>query len=106
LGGGLGRNQMGRGNQAQGGKGNFRAAVRPDIPLSNQRTPNIAGQIQNRLSRVPLPERLRGAQVSVEDGQVVLRGTVSSEADKRMMERLMQLEPGVESVRNELAVSQ
>jgi hypothetical protein len=105
LGGGLGRNQMGRGNQAQG-KGTFRAAVRPDIPLNTQRTSNIAGQIQTRLSRVPLPERLKGTQVSVEDGQVVLRGRVSSESDKRMMERLLQLEPGVNSIRNELTVSQ
>jgi osmotically-inducible protein OsmY len=57
------------------------------------------------MSRVPLPERLRGAKVSVEDGQVVLRGTVANESDKRMMERLIQLEPGVNSVRNELDVA-
>ena len=105
LGGGLGRNQAGRGNQAQGGKGSFRATVRPDIAVDPQRVGNLSGQLQNRMSRVPLPERFRGAKVSIEDGQVVLRGHVSNEADKRMMERLIQLEPGVNSVRNELNVA-
>lgn len=107
LGGGLGRNQLGRGNQGQAqGKGTFRAAVRPDIQIREERVSDISAQLQTRLTRVPLPERLRSAEVSVEDGQVVLRGTVASEADKRMMERLLQLEPGVDSVRNELAVGQ
>lgn len=109
LGGGLGRNQFGRGAQGQGqgqGKGTFRAAVRPDIPKDRTRTANISTQLQTRLSRVPLPERLKGTRVSYEGGDVVLRGTVASEADKRMMERLIQLEPGVNSVRNELAVAQ
>jgi hypothetical protein len=105
LGGGLGRNQAGRGNQGQGAKGSFRATVRPDIAVDSQRVGNLSGQLQNRMSRVPLPERLRGAKVSIEDGQVVLRGNVSNEADKRMMERLIQLEPGVNSVRNELDVA-
>lgn len=109
LGGGLGRNQFGRGAQGQGqgqGKGTFRAAVRPDIPMNRARTANISAQLQTRLSRMPLPERLKGTQVAIEGGEVVLRGTVANEADKRMMERLIQLEPGVNSVRNELAVAQ
>jgi len=109
LGGGFGRNQFGRGAQGQGqgqGKGTFRPAVRPDIAVSRDRIPNVSNQLQTRLASVPLPDRLKGTRVAMENGQVVLRGTVASESDKRMMERLVLLEPGVNSVRNELDVAQ
>jgi osmotically-inducible protein OsmY len=105
LAGGLGRNRLGGNNQNQS-KSTFRAAVRPDVVSSQERRPNVSSQLQQRLSRVPLPERLRGVRATYEDGNVVLRGSVATEADKRMMERLVQLEPGVDSVRNEVAVQQ
>ena len=45
-----------------------------------------------------------GASVKVDGETVVLRGTVASEADRRIAERMVMLEPGVRQVRNELTV--
>jgi osmotically-inducible protein OsmY len=47
---------------------------------------------------------MRGVNVALSGGEITLRGTVATDADKRLMERMMLLEPGVSSVKNELVV--
>ncbi|MFN5230911.1 MAG: BON domain-containing protein [Planctomycetota bacterium] len=47
---------------------------------------------------------MRGVNVSLSGGQITLRGNVATDADKRLMERMMLLEPGISSVKNELIV--
>jgi hypothetical protein len=51
-----------------------------------------------------LPEKFRGVSAVYDKGEVVLRGVVSTEADKRLVGRLMKLEPGVDSIRNDITV--
>jgi osmotically-inducible protein OsmY len=45
-----------------------------------------------------------GVKVAVEGTEVVLTGTVSSDAERRLAELMAALEPGVRSIRNELVV--
>jgi len=92
---------MGQNNQ---NRNSIRASVRPDIQLQPGSLPNVAAQLEQRMTRVPLPARFENVRASVEAGEVVLRGEVATDADKRLMERLVNLEPGVDSVRNELIV--
>jgi len=82
----------------------IRATIRPEIEL----TPRTQGEIQSRtasrLTNLPAAKKYPNATASYENGAVVLRGSVATERDKKMMAKLMMLEPGVDSVRNELSV--
>lgn len=80
-----------------------KAQMEEDRPRSGNAN-NGAANAQARFGRIPLPAKLRGVNASFVDGQVVLSGKVSSEADKRLVERLVKLEPGVDSVKNEVQV--
>ena len=102
LGGGLGGQSAS--NQA---KKKIRVSVSPDIELARS---SIATQSNGapialaRLKRIPLPASLRGVNASLEGDLVVLTGTVATEADKQKVERLVKLEPGLNSVRNDVVV--
>lgn len=106
LGGMNNRNRAGgfgaQGNQQ--GKKTIRATVKPDFVLPAGSVPAVTSRIEERISRSPIQDRLRNLDIRVVGGEVTLRGSVATEADKRLMERLMKLEPGVDSVRNELTV--
>lgn len=74
----------------------------------------VAEQITRRLnSSEPVPitalQRIRASTpvqaVRDSDGSLVLRGTVATERDRALAERLALLEPGVWKVRNEIMVS-
>lgn len=90
-----------------GGTGNtkqMRVVVRPDYEnLATNRQSSLS-DVPVVLSRLPLPERLQGINASVETDVVVLTGQVATESDKRLAERIVRLEPGVHSVRNDLQV--
>ena len=102
LGGGLGGQSAS--NQA---KKKIRVSVSPDIELARS---SIATQSNGapialaRLKRIPLPASLRGVNASIEGDMVVLTGVVATESDKRKVERLVKLEPGLNSVRNDVVV--
>lgn len=91
-------------NQA---KKKIRVSVSPDIELARS---SIATQSNGapialaRLKRIPLPASLRGVNASIEGDMVVLTGVVATESDKRKVERLVKLEPGLNSVRNDVVV--
>jgi osmotically-inducible protein OsmY len=61
----------------------------------------IVASLETRVAALPQS----GVRVSVEDGTVVLRGTVATESDRRVAERMAKLEPGIDRVQNELVVS-
>ncbi|XZE44755.1 BON domain-containing protein [Pirellulaceae bacterium SH467] len=103
LGGSRNRNQLGGGRNANG-KGQIRAVVRPDIEFNQDARNTSFNTIPERMARLPLPERLRNISATVESGVVVLRGTALTESDKRMVEKLVMLEPGVTQVQNEVSV--
>jgi hypothetical protein len=91
-------------NQA---KKKIRVSVSPDIELARS---SIATQSNGapialaRLKRIPLPASLRGVNASLEGDLVVLTGVVATESDKKKVERLVKLEPGLNSVRNDVVV--
>ncbi len=101
-GGGLGGG--GLGNTSAQAKKQIRPIVKPDIEIERASSATIATNAQQRLNRLQLPKKLKGVTSSVEGETVVLRGQVATEADKRMVERLLKLEPGIDSVRNEVTV--
>lgn len=57
--------------------------------------------IVSRSSMITTPDTVR---VVIVDDAVVLRGVVADEDEKRLVEGMVRLEPGVHEVRNELAV--
>lgn len=100
--GGLGGGGMG--NTSASAKKMIRPIVRPDIEVERPSGATTATNAQLRLTRIQMPKRLKGVISSVEGDYVVLRGQVATESDKRMVERLVKLEPGIDSVRNEVTV--
>jgi osmotically-inducible protein OsmY len=83
----------------------IRPIIRPDVEVERESSSEIATNAKNRLTRIQMPKRLKGIEASVDGGTVVLRGQVANESDKRMVERLVMLEPGIDSVRNEVTVT-
>ncbi len=61
-----------------------------------------SAQIQTRLARIPSNVGTNGVQVVMDGRTAVLRGSVASQADDRMLQRLLSLEPGVSKVKSEL----
>ena len=115
LGGGFGRGGFGlgslgalggssMGNTTANAKKMIRPIIRPDIEVERQSASTTATNAQLRLTRIQMPKRLQGVKSSVDGDTVVLRGQVATESDKRMVERLVKLEPGIDSVRNEVSV--
>jgi osmotically-inducible protein OsmY len=103
-----GRNNRNR-QQNQGDDDNERPPVR--IRLQVGFTPPraapsvVATNINTRLAQLAVDHSLGQPQVSVEGGTVVLRGVAESESQRRVLERLIMLEPGVLSVRNEMVLA-
>ncbi len=88
---------------------NQREALRVPIKLgfayAGAPPARVSSQLQTRLAR--LPQFARNSQVVVEMEQrtAVLKGNVATEDQRRLVERLALLEPGVSKVRNELTLS-
>ena len=94
----------GAGNASAQAKKLIRPIVRPDIDFERESPVTIATNAQGRLARIPLPKKLRGVISSVDGETIVLRGEVATESEKRLVERLVKLEPGIDLVRNEVTV--
>jgi hypothetical protein len=62
-------------------------------------------KLSTRLSSSPALRLGTPVQVSLENGTAVLRGTTRSEHERRLLEQLLLLEPGVRDVDNQLTVS-
>jgi hypothetical protein len=98
---GFGNNNAASSNQK---KNKIRPTVKPDIEFEARTSESIAAGLKTRFTKIPLPARVRGATASLEGNTVVLTGEVSSESDKRLVERLVKLEPGVNLVQNDLTI--
>jgi hypothetical protein len=59
-----------------------------------------------RLERMLTERDYAGTQVVVEGRTAILRGTVASAHVRRLVERMVSMEPGVSAVRNELTIAQ
>ena len=102
--GGLGGLGGGTGNTNAAAKKMIRPIIRPDVEVTRESNSEIATNAKKRLGRIQMPKRLKGVEATVDGETVVLSGQVATESDKRMVERLVMLEPGIDSVRNEVTV--
>ena len=94
----------GAGNASAQAKKMIRPIVKVDIETERPSSASQATSANSRLGRIPLPKKLQGVTSSVDGDMIVLRGQVATESDKRLVERLVKLEPGIDSVRNEVTV--
>lgn len=98
--------QMGQFGMNQNMRGNNRQLR---VPITVGFTQPLAAstatttQLERRLTKIP-QLRVKQVQVEMEEGTVVLRGTVPTEQDRDLAARLALLEPGISAVRNELQV--
>ena len=106
--GGIGGNQLGAGNQfsAQATQAPIRYQLRyaeaiPSKPFPVANTPASVG-FQSRVGRIPVFATNRDVAIAMEGRTLILRGTVASERERRLMERMAELEPGISFVKNEL----
>lgn len=65
----------------------------------------VAKTLQVRLAKIMGDHHMTVPTVSVQNGTAVLSGVAKSENERRVIESLVSLEPGVRSVRNEMTVA-
>ncbi|WP_437228246.1 BON domain-containing protein [Planctomicrobium sp. SH661] len=88
-----------------------RTLMRPQVQLGfvppSDLNDNLVATLQTRLEGLPaLGSRADGVSMTADsNGLVTLTGTVANEDDRRMMEILTRLEPGVRNVQNDLKVT-
>jgi hypothetical protein len=106
------RNMSGRNNRNQRqmqSEENERPPVRIRLELgfpAPRTAPTVmATNLNTRLARLAIDHSLGQPQIAVEGDTVVLRGIAQSESQRRVLEQLILLEPGVMSVRNEMVVA-
>lgn len=83
----------------------IRAKLRPDF-LAPQ-TPNyvIESRFQNRIARQPVVQRMgQGVMISVANKTATLTGSVSSDAERKIMIRQLRLEPGIYKIVDQTSV--
>jgi hypothetical protein len=80
----------------------------PPLPPSSagpEVTP-IAQMAQQRLPRLPGVTLVGTPEVWMQGRTAIVRGVVASDRDRELVSRLLLLEPGISSVRNEMTVAQ
>lgn len=109
--GGLGGNQLGGANQfnAQTTQAPIRYQLRyaeaiPSKPFPSAPILPSVG-FQGRIGRIPVFAANRGVAIAMEGRTLILRGTVATERERRLMARMAELEPGISSVKNELRLA-
>ncbi len=97
-----GMNGMNNQNQNQT---KVRATVRLGFSMPLPPASERSQAIQSRLSRIPGSSSAQNLQVSLSGRTATVRGQVQSLDDGKLIERLLKLEPGIDTVVNQLAVS-
>ncbi len=104
--GAFGTNPFGTGSGQATTKPTLRTRLRSGIEIPADSTRRLAPATVVGQVRTFSQPRFRQVGITAgPNGGTVLRGTVSSEADRRMAELLLRLEPGVREIDNQLTVS-
>ena len=83
----------------------IRTRLRSAVKVPPMAPTQIQRAATQRFRTLPSNSRMRGVNVSMQQGgTAVISGVVSSPRDRRMSELLMRLEPGVRSVENRVIV--
>ena len=114
MGGGLNRNnaQRNAGNQRRGAANGAQStpirpvqviAFTPPVKTSQSIEASVTADIASAVSQGRIP----GVAVSVDgQGTATLQGHVNTESDRKKAERIVQLEPGVRKVVNQITVAE
>lgn len=113
--GGFGNNQFGNNqfgmqnnrNGQQGGKPNLRIPMRVDFDVPIVPAVVAATRIQafeNRLPKFPGLKGVEGITMTADGQTAILRGSVKTQKQKELVERLVMFEPGVIKVQNDIKV--
>jgi len=108
--GGFGRGNTGFGNQAN--QANTQNSAEPQIRFRitlgfthpRPAGTKLSASLARRLTRIPQLPSAQSVAVTMEDRTAVLAGQVDSEHERKLIEKLAMMEPGVSAVRNELTV--
>ena len=73
------------------------------IAIAEKRLIDEVGSIVSRSSRLPSASAVL---VSMDQGFLVLRGKVGSEKERRVLEAMVRMTPGIREIRNEVQVGQ
>ncbi len=104
--GGMGRGGMNQFNQNQNNSNQkkIRATAKIGFEVTAPSNAVTSRLVNDRLKRIPSPA-LDGITVEMSGRTAIIRGTVDSVADAKMVERLLSLEPGIDGVKNELTLA-
>jgi len=94
-------NQGGQGQQRQ-----VRTRLRSAVPVAPLPPAQLEARLRSRVQNETVASRFNGTNISVDGRTATLSGEVSSAADSRMAALLMQLEPGVSRVDNQIHVNE
>jgi hypothetical protein len=101
----FGLNPFGNGANSSQAKPTLRTTLRSEVAVPARPVAVTQAVSQQRASRSFAQPRFRGVNVEMNNAAAVLRGTVASEADRRMAELVLRLEPGVSQIDNQLVVA-
>ncbi len=107
---GVNNNTARNANQNFNAQGNTQNTIRPVVRVAFRHrlrtTAVLNTTVRTRFRRLAVRQpRFRGVTVAMVEGRnIVLRGTVDSDASKVLAENIARMEPGIRSVRNELVV--
>ena len=98
--------QFGMGNQQnnQRGRVQLRVPMRMGFTVSTTQMTARSKQLATRVPKIPGLRNVQGLTVEMDGETAILRGTVESEEQRDLVERLAKLEPGISAVQNELLV--
>ncbi|MEN1679201.1 MAG: BON domain-containing protein [Planctomycetota bacterium] len=92
----------GRGNQGNDARPPIR--VKLQLGFEPTPTPGATAQTLGRINTMLAERGFGSAQVASTEAGLALIGSVETEADRRMLSRLVSLEPGVGLVQNDLSI--
>ena len=101
-------NQFGMMNQQQSnqrGKASLRIPMRVGFKVPVAQMAARSQQFATRVPKIPGFAKVKGLSVEMDGETAILRGTVESDEQRELMERMAKLEPGISAVRNELLVA-
>jgi hypothetical protein len=92
------------GGNTQASQPAIRTRLRSAVQVDPIAPATVQRSVNRRIGNLSRPA-LRGVNVTVRDRTAILRGTVPDESSRRMSHLLLQLEPGIRTVDNQLVVS-
>jgi osmotically-inducible protein OsmY len=87
------------------GSTEIRAKLVARIPVNRPPAAQVSSQLAQRIQNSSWVKTESPLQVTLDQGTATLRGVVASDNDRRLVERMAKLEPGVRRVNNLLTVA-